>query len=91
MSWTDTTVGGAADAEVATGTGEGTAMREWEREDGRATIRLRERADGSWVVRLDRLAQAPEGSLYREERVGTRADADRIVTAWRERYDLADG
>jgi hypothetical protein len=42
------------------------------------------------VVRLDRLTQAPEGSLYREERTETRADADRVVTAWQAAYDVAD-
>lgn len=68
------------------------AITEWEREDGWATIRLRRRGDGSWIVRLDRLTQAPEGALYREERVETREDADELVTAWREAYDvLRDG
>jgi hypothetical protein len=76
MAWTET------DAEGVT---------EWERADGWATIRLRRRADGSWVVRLDRLTQAPEGSLYREERVESETAARDVAAGWRERYDVADG
>jgi hypothetical protein len=65
------------------------SLVEWERADGWATLRRRRRADGTWVVRLDRLTQAPEGSLYREERTETRADADRVVAAWQATYDVA--
>lgn len=72
MAWTETDTDGVV---------------EWEREDGGATIRLRRRADSSWVVRLDRLAQAPEGSLYREERVESETEARDVVAGWRERYD----
>jgi len=78
MAWTETRTGAVE------------SVDEWEREDGWATIRLRERSDGSWVVRLDRLTQAPEGSCYREERVESRAEAAEVVTAWREAYDVAD-
>jgi hypothetical protein len=60
---------------------------EWQREDGWATIRLRRQGEG-WLVRLDRLTQAPEGSLYREERRDTRADAERLAADWRETYDV---
>lgn len=63
------------------------AGTEWERDDGCATIRLRKRADGSWVVRLDRLTQAAEGSLYLEERLSSRAAAEDLVADWRETYD----
>ena len=63
---------------------------EWRREDGWATIRRRQRVDDSWVVRLDILTQAPEGSLYREERVESRDDAEELVAAWREAYDVTD-
>lgn len=66
------------------------SVEEWEREDGWATIRLREQSDGSWVVRLDRLTQAPEGSLYREERVETIAEGEALVSRWREAYDVVD-
>jgi hypothetical protein len=67
------------------------AVEEWERDDGWATVRLRSRADDSWVVRLDRLTQAPEGSLYREERVRSRAAAEDLAADWRETYDVSDG
>lgn len=60
---------------------------EWERDDRCATIRLRRRRDG-WVVRLDRLTQAPEGSLYLDERVETREDAEQVAATWREEYDV---
>jgi hypothetical protein len=66
------------------------AVVEWERTDGWATIRLRERVDGGWVVRLDRLTQAPDGALFREERVWTRADAADVAAGWRETYDAPD-
>jgi hypothetical protein len=67
-----------------------TVVEEWRREDGWATIRLRRRGEDTWLVRLDRLTQAPEGSLYREERLDTRAAADDLVAEWRETYDLPD-
>lgn len=66
---------------------DGGVVAEWERDDGWATIRLRRRGDDAWVVRLDRLTQAPEGSLYREARVERRAAADRVVEEWRAEYD----
>ncbi|WP_372913029.1 hypothetical protein [Salinigranum sp.] len=65
-------------------------VAEWSREDGWATIRLRRRGDEAWVVRLDRLTQAPEGSLYLEDRVETRGEADAVVAAWREAYDVGE-
>jgi hypothetical protein len=74
MVWTET----ADDAAAHT---------EWTREDGCATIRLRKRR-GGWIVRLDRLTQAPEGSLYRDERVETEDEAERVAREWRETYDV---
>ena len=76
MSWTETD---SDDSSV---------VGEWEREDGWATIRLRRGRDEGWVVRLDRLTQAPEGSLYLEERLPTRAEAETVVTEWTRRYDV---
>jgi hypothetical protein len=64
---------------------------EWERSDGRATVRLRQRGDGAWVVRLDRLTQAPEGPLYREKRLDDREAADAVAERWRRLYDVVDG
>jgi hypothetical protein len=65
------------------------AHTEWVRDDGWATIRLRTRHDG-WIVRLDRLTQAPEGSLYLDERAETRDEAERVAAEWRETYDVAE-
>ncbi|WP_101296749.1 DUF7543 family protein [Halegenticoccus soli] len=73
MSWTERDVRGA--------------RAEWERSDGNATIRLRELPGGTWVVRLDRLFQAPEGALYRRETAATREEASALAAAWREAYD----
>lgn len=61
---------------------------EWERSDGFATIRLRERHDGSWAVRLDRLFQAPEGQLYRRETVTSEGAARALVDSWRAEFDV---
>lgn len=73
MSWTR-----------VTDTDDGT---EWERDDGAATIRLREHAGDGWVVRLDRMFQAPEGEAYRREHVADRQTALDLVEAWREEFD----
>jgi hypothetical protein len=64
----------------------GTAVTEWERADGYATIRLRERGDGSFVVRVERLFQAPEGETYRRERVDSRAAAEALVADWKTEF-----
>ena len=61
-------------------------LEEWTREDGYATIRRRRRPDGEWVVRLDRLHQAPDGRGYRRERVADETAARELVEAW-----MADG
>jgi hypothetical protein len=60
------------------------AVEEWTRTDGLATVRLRERADGTYVVRYDRLEQAPEGRTYRYERRESRAAAVDLAATWRE-------
>lgn len=56
---------------------------EWERRDGTATVRVRERPDGRYVVRLDRLTQAPEGPAYRHAVVPDREAALERARAWR--------
>ncbi len=62
-------------------------VREWVRDDDCATIRMREASGSRWVVRLDRLHQAPEGSLYRRVEFEARDDAASLVSDWRARYD----
>lgn len=57
---------------------------EWTRRDGLATVRVRERADGGFVVRYDRLEQAPEGETYRRERCADRETALELAAAWRD-------
>ncbi|UIO99321.1 hypothetical protein Hbl1158_12395 [Halobaculum sp. CBA1158] len=64
---------------------------EWERDDGDATLRVRERVDGSYVVRLDRLEQASDGRDYRRERVADRGAADALLAEWKREFDRADG
>ncbi|WP_277555315.1 DUF7543 family protein [Halobaculum limi] len=63
---------------------------EWERADGLATIRLREHADGSVVVRVDRLEQAPDGRAYRRQRVEDRTDAEALLAEWKVEFDRDD-
>jgi len=63
---------------------------EWERGDGYATLRVREQSDGSYVVRLDRLEQAPEGREYRRERVGDRERAGELLAEWKRTFDLPE-
>jgi hypothetical protein len=65
-----------------TRTREDEALVEWIRADGHATVRRRRRPDGEWVVRLDRLHQAPEGRGYRRERVADATAAAELVDAW---------
>jgi hypothetical protein len=79
MTWTETTDPGRGDG-----------LREWEREDGAATIRLRTRPDGTWVVRLDRLYQAPEGSRYRRREAADRDEAMALVEEWRAEHGIED-
>ncbi|MFC7137434.1 DUF7543 family protein [Halobaculum litoreum] len=63
---------------------------EWERSDGLATLRVRERRGGGYVVRLDRLEQAPDGRAYRRERVADREAAEALVDAWKREFDLPE-
>lgn len=63
---------------------------EWTRADGYVTIRRRRRADGGWVVRLDRLYQAPEGSGYRRERADDAESAVGLVEAWKSENGTAE-
>lgn len=66
------------------------AITEWERSDGYATIRLRERGDGGVVLRLDVMEQAVDESTYIRERFDDRETAlDRAAT-WREERDIED-
>lgn len=58
-------------------------VTEWTREDGHATIRLRERADGTVAVRYDQLHQADEGRAYAYETVETRAAAEELAEQWK--------
>jgi len=59
------------------------AVDEWTRRDGLATVRVRERPDGAFVVRYDRLEQAPEGRAYRRERCRDRETAAEVAAEWR--------
>jgi hypothetical protein len=56
---------------------------EWTREDGYATLRRRRRPDGEWVVRFDRLHQAPGGRGYRHERVAGESAARDVIDRWK--------
>ncbi|ERH13504.1 MAG: hypothetical protein J07HB67_02544 [halophilic archaeon J07HB67] len=66
-----------------------TAVTEWERTDRMATVRIRERPDGRFVVRVDRLEQAPEGPAYRRETAADRETAETIATGMREEFGEA--
>lgn len=66
-------------------------LAEWTRADGYATLRRRRRPDGSWVVRLDRLYQAPEGSGYRRERVEDEGAAEALIETWKAESDPEAG
>jgi len=59
-------------------------ITEWERADGYATVRLRERTDGGFVVRLDVMEQAVDESAYERERFDDRDAALERAAAWRE-------
>ena len=60
---------------------------EWTREDGYATLRRRRRPDGEWIVRLDRLHQAPDGRAYRHERVTSESAAVAVIDGWKSASD----
>ncbi|WP_138005380.1 DUF7543 family protein [Halalkalirubrum salinum] len=59
-------------------------LTEWQREDGYVTIRKRERPDGRFVVRLDKLEQAEGGRAYDHAIVDTDEAAAAIVSEWRQ-------
>ena len=58
-------------------------VTEWERADGYATVRLRERADGDYVVRLDVMEQAADERTYARRTFDDREAAEAQTTAWR--------
>ncbi|ERH13502.1 MAG: hypothetical protein J07HB67_02542 [halophilic archaeon J07HB67] len=60
-----------------------TNVTEWERTDRMATVRIRERPDGRFVVRVDRLQQAPEGPAYRRETAADREAAETVAAELR--------
>lgn len=62
-------------------------VTEWERTDRAATVRIRRRPDDEFVVRLDRLEQAPEGPAYERTTATDREAAEAAAAALRERYD----
>jgi len=59
-------------------------ITEWERSDGYATVRVRERGDGGFVARLDVMEQAADESAYERERFDDREAALDRAAAWRE-------
>ena len=65
-------------------------VTEWERSDGYATVRLRERTDGEFVVRLDVMEQAADDSAYERDRFDDRDAAEERAVAWRDARDLDD-
>lgn len=65
-------------------------ITEWERSDGYATVRLRERGDGEFVVRLDVMEQAVDESAYVRERFDDREAALDLAATWRAERDLDD-
>jgi len=58
------------------------AVTEWDREDDHATVRLRERPDGSYAVRLDVLEQAADGDRYDHGIAASREAAVELVADW---------
>jgi hypothetical protein len=61
-------------------------ITEWERADGRVTVRLRRRPDESWAVRLDQLYQDAEARAYRRERTDTESAARSVAEAWMDEF-----
>ncbi|WP_281195580.1 hypothetical protein [Halorubrum sp. F4] len=69
---------------------EDATITEWERSDGYATVRIRERGDGRFVVRLDVMEQAVDDRAYDRVVLDERAAAEERAAAWREERDLDD-
>jgi hypothetical protein len=55
-----------------------------------ATLRVRRHPDSSYVVRVDRFEQAPDGRDYRRERVADRERADELLAEWKGAFDLPE-
>lgn len=58
-------------------------VTEWERIDGYATVRIRERADGGYVARLDVMEQAADERTYERLTFADHEAAAAQATAWR--------
>ncbi|RAW44202.1 hypothetical protein DQW50_15735 [Halorubrum sp. 48-1-W] len=69
---------------------EDATITEWERSDGYATVRLRERGDGRFVVRLDVMEQAVDARAYDRVLFDERDAAEERAGVWREEHDLDD-
>ena len=67
---------------------EDATITEWERSDGYATVRLRERGDGRFVVRLDVMEQAVDDRAYDRVVLDERAPAAEQAAVWRGEHDL---
>lgn len=65
-------------------------LQEWTRADRNATIRLRQRTDGQFAVRLDQLYQADEGRGYEYEIIESRDAAEQLVADWKSEAVPAD-
>jgi len=65
-------------------------ITEWERSDGYATVRIRERGDGGFVVRLDVMEQATDERTYDRVRFDDREIAEAHAETWRAERDLDD-
>ena len=63
-------------------------ITEWERADGYATVRIRERGDGGFVVRLDVMEQAADDAAYDRVRFDDREAAEAHAAAWRADREL---
>jgi hypothetical protein len=63
-------------------------ITEWERSDRYATVRLRERGDGRFVVRLDVMEQATDDRTYDRVVVDDRETAEARAAAWRDDRDI---
>lgn len=63
-------------------------ISEWERSDGYATVRVRERGDDGSVARLDIMEQAADDSTYERERFDTHEAALDRAAEWRAAFDL---
>jgi hypothetical protein len=61
---------------------------EWERSDRYATVRLRERGDGRFVVRLDVMEQATDDRTYDRVVVDDCETAEAQAAAWRDGRDI---